>query len=277
MCVCLYRQVRGLPPWRLTTRTFRGRSQTDSMKLKVTWKLPYWRSISSVSMHKTPIYHIPIILIIVFSSVISQEGIFQLCYCDVIAAVLKDTHESGTSPSLFTLSISFFPKKGEAPFTSGSTCGQTQTPPTRCSHTCQNSVSCWGMLDVLYCAGLLIVCNRLWSLPLCPTVSKRVGACEWGKKNTSGCFLSRCLCRSCRDGTHCHMVAVRCRCRLAVLGAVFHSPASFTSFFLPLFIGHHHSYLTVCLSVPALLFWDTQSCLFSPFCSFSTWFIPSFR
>lgn len=64
------------------------------MKLKVTWKLPYWRSISSVSMHKNPIYHIPIIVIII---VISQKGVFSLCYCDVIAAVLKDTHESGTS------------------------------------------------------------------------------------------------------------------------------------------------------------------------------------
>lgn len=45
-------------------------------------------------MHRNPINHIPIILIII---VISQEGVFNLCYCDVIAAVLKDTHESRTS------------------------------------------------------------------------------------------------------------------------------------------------------------------------------------
>lgn len=51
VCMCVHRQVRGLPPWPRPSRTSRGRSQTDSMKSKVTWKLPYWRNISYVSLH----------------------------------------------------------------------------------------------------------------------------------------------------------------------------------------------------------------------------------
>lgn len=52
-----------------------------------------------------------------------------MCYCDVIAAVLKDTWKCD-----FTITVYFkyflFSQKGEVPFTSRSTRGQTQTPPT---------------------------------------------------------------------------------------------------------------------------------------------------
>ena len=51
MRVCVHRLVRGLPPWLRPSRTSRGRSRTDSMKSKVTWKLPYWRNISYVSIY----------------------------------------------------------------------------------------------------------------------------------------------------------------------------------------------------------------------------------
>lgn len=51
LSVCTHRQVRSLPAWQWPSRTSRGRSPTDSMKSKVTWKLPYWRNISYVSTH----------------------------------------------------------------------------------------------------------------------------------------------------------------------------------------------------------------------------------
>lgn len=73
----------------------------------------------------------------------------------------------------------FSPKKVRCPLLLGRPVAKLRLRPRCWSHACQNQCPVGGILDVLYCAGLLIVCNRLWSLPLCPTVSKRVGACEW--------------------------------------------------------------------------------------------------
>lgn len=47
-------------------------------------------------------------------------------------------------------------------------------------------------------------------LPLCPRGWEPVSV----EKNTSGCFLSLCLCWSCRVGILCHVVVMRCRLAL---------------------------------------------------------------
>lgn len=122
------------------------------------------------------------------------------------------------------------------------------------SHACQTSILL-GDSGRPILRRVLIVCNRLWGLPLSPTVSKKVGACECEKEYPR---LFPFTLPELRDAIHCHMVAVRCRstsCSWSYL------PFSrFLHFFLlTLFIGYHYSYLTVCLSLPALLFPGTHS------------------
>lgn len=80
------------------------------------------------------------------------------------------------------------------------------------THTCQASILYWDAGCPIL-RGVLIVCNRLWSppsLPLCPRGWEPVSV----EKNTSGCFLSLCLCWSCRVGILCHVAVVRCRLAL---------------------------------------------------------------
>lgn len=55
----------------------------------------------------------------------------------------------------------FSPKKVRCPLLLGRPVAKLRLRPRCWSHACQNQCPVGGILDVLYCAGLLIVCNRL--------------------------------------------------------------------------------------------------------------------
>lgn len=182
--------------------------------------------------------------------VIPLEVPSKLCYCDVIAAVLKDTHGSVTSRSLF---ISCFPKKGEV---SALYSRVDLWPNSDSAHSTHRLTSILlGDTSCPILCRVLIVCNRLWSLPLSPTVSKKVGACECEREYLRLFPFTLPLPEMQRRDSPSHGVVDR----LAVLAAVFHSPASFTSFFFCLsllaIIPIIYQFSWQCL---LYFFWNTQ-------------------
>ncbi|KAM7366992.1 hypothetical protein PAMP_014922 [Pampus punctatissimus] len=88
-------QVRGLPPWLRPSRTSRDWSQTDSMKSKVTWKLPYWRNISYLSA--APPSPFPSQTLVIHFSHASQSVILSVAGGIVLEGTLK--HEIPLVPN----------------------------------------------------------------------------------------------------------------------------------------------------------------------------------
>lgn len=148
------------------------------MKLKVTWKLPYWRSISYVSIQKSP--YIISLLLLLFSLVSFPNRCCSNFASVMLLPVLTDSHGSVTSQSLFTLNISCFPKKVKCSLRLGPPMAKLRLRQLY-SQACQTSILLADSGRPILCR-VLIVCNRLWSLPLSPTVSKRAGACECKKE-----------------------------------------------------------------------------------------------
>lgn len=150
-----------------------------------------------------------------------------MCYCDVIAAVLKDAWKCD-----FTITVYFkyflFSQKGEVPFTSRSTCGQTQTPPTLLTRL-SNQYPVGGYWMSYTVQGINSVQQTVKSPPLSHCIQEGGSLWVWKRIPQAVSFHSA---SAGAAETGFTVTWLQCAVdRLAVLGAIFHSHASFTSFF----------------------------------------------
>lgn len=136
------------------------------------------------------------------------------------------TRGSVTSRSLFTSNISCFLKKVKCP--SRSTCGQTQTPLTLLTHL-SNQYPVGGYWMSYTVQGINSVQQTVKSPPLSHCIQEGGSLWVWKRIPQAVSFHSASA-RAAETGFT--VTWLQCTvARLAVLGAIFHSRASFTSFF----------------------------------------------